>query len=383
MIKSIHYFRFNSVEPNCLLMKFRIIYLFIVFSTIISCGKIDEKTIRLDKNSFFISKNLNGEVVPLKDFNLNKNITVFDTLIILGKSPFQTKKGSTFFNVYHKTKYNFLGSIGIKGDGPWHNEWSEIHHNQQISNSNANQFLWLYNYNNGFVAKLNLSKTIESKTPKPVIDTTILVNAKKFPYLSLNITNDNLIATPWLNETPQSLIKKINLENNSLKKIKLSPTIKNSNILPSEILNSLYSSSIKVNQQTGKIAQAMYIFDRINIYDKNLNREISIVDGENWVDNYYDAKEIDIKSNFINDKVNGYSRLTVSTNFIFALKSTYNSSQKNISEIRVYDWSGNPLFFLTINNPVLDFSFDEKTKTLYALDHINDSILKYDLYMII
>ncbi|RRO15845.1 BF3164 family lipoprotein [Flavobacteriaceae bacterium 14752] len=364
-------------------MKVRIIYLNIVFFAFISCDKTDENIIRHNKNSFFISKNLNGEVVPLKDFNLNKTITVFDTLIILGKSPFQTKKGSAFFNVYHKTKYNFLGSIGVKGDGPWHNEWSEIHHNQQISISNANQFLWLYNYNNGFVAKLNLSKTIESKSSKPVIDTTILVNAKKFPYLSLNITNDNLIATPWLNETPQSLIKKIDLENNSLKKIKLSPTIKNSNILPSEILNSLYSSSIKVNQQTGKIAQAMYIFDRINIYDNNLNREISIVDGENWVDNYYDAKEIDIKSNFIKDKVNGYSRLTVSNNFIFALKSTYNSSQKNISEVRVYDWRGKPLFFLTINNPVLDFSFDEKTKTLYALDHINDLILKYGLNEII
>ena len=337
---------------------------------------------KISKEDFLISKNIEADTVPIKDYNLNWKIIVSDSFLIIQKKPFQLKGKQTFFSVYHKTKLDYLGGIGVKGEGPWHDEWSYIMQSGQVLNKNGQSLLWVYHNNYGFAALLNITQTLLSNSPKPIIDTTIVVDANQFAFTNLTKINNNLISDTWMSDTPQSLLKTLNLKTKNIYYHPLTPTMQNIDVLPSEVISSLYTSSFKKHPKNGKIAQTMKLFNRINFFDDDLNLTKSIVDGENWKNEFYDAKEINIESNFFEGRIDGYNGLEVSDKFVFALKIR-KENQEN-SELRVFDWQGNPAFLINIKNPIsFSMSFDEDTNTLYALDSNNDLLLKFDLTVII
>ena len=337
---------------------------------------------KVSKRNFPLVKKIKGEEILIDDYNHHHHIFVVgDYLLTLVNS------GPHNYHVFDKKTYKYLGPIGIRGEGP--NEW-------QIPQTTLGQYektkdgllLWNYDYLRGNFNKINLTKTLASKSAKPIIENTIRINMREFPYFQLfQGNNGKIYATSWIYEQNRGRLKYFDPITKTSKKSELFPKIRNAHLLPSEVLNSLYGAPFDKHPFMDKYVQALFVFNRIDIFDENLKVVKSIVDGDNWQDNYYDAKEINPTENYIRPRINGYNGLAVSENFIFALEAKRNvgtdQEKENESFIRVYNWDCKPVAFLEIEHDLSSIDIDEASGILYATDYTHELVLKFDINQIL
>ncbi len=245
-------------------------------------------------------------------------------------------------------------------------------------------FLWFFDYQRGHLSKINLTKTLLSGSPYPILDKSFRIDASKFPYFRLFYLNDEkLVADCWITEQDRVRIKSFNPETEEVKKSTLFPSMKNIHLLPAEVVNSLYTTTFAKHPSKNVFVQAMATFNRIDIFNENLSMQKSIVDRENWQDDYYDAEEIDPASNFLDERVDGYDGLVCTRDFIFALERKKtppsNADVRPESYVRVYDWQGRPVCLLQFGNNLSGIGVDEVEGMLYATDYANEMVLRYDI----
>lgn len=338
--------------------------------------------IKVSKKDFPKVMKVKGEKIFTNDYNHHDQIFVVgDYLLTLVNS------GEYQYHVFDKKTQKYLGPVGIRGLGP--NEW-------EIPRTTLGQFektpdgvlLWNYDYLRGNFNKINLSKTLDSKSANPVIENTTRINMREFPYFQLfQGSNGRIYATGWIYEVNRVRLKSYNPSNKAIQKSGLFPKINNSNHLPSDVLNGLYGLSFDKHPKKDLFVQAMFIFNRIDFFDENLNVIKSIVDGGNWEDGFYDGKDIDPSTNFIRPRINGYDGLTVSDNFILALEAKKNvgteKEKENESFIRVYNWDGKPLAYFEIEHDLSSIDLDEADGMLYATDYEHELVLKFNISSLI
>ncbi|WP_291782428.1 BF3164 family lipoprotein [Cecembia sp.] len=337
---------------------------------------------KVSKRNFPVVKKIKGEEILLDDYNHHHHIFVVgDYLLTLVNS------GPHNYHVFDKKTYKYLGPIGIRGEGP--NEW-------QIPQTTLGQYektkdgllLWNYDYLRGNFNKINLTKTLASKSANPIIENTIRINMREFPYFQLfQGNNGRIYATSWIYEQNRGRLKYLDPETKASKKSDLFPKTKNAHILPSEVLNSLYGASFDKHPSKDKYVQATFVFNRIDIFDENPKVVKSIVDGDNWQDNYYDAKEINPAERWLPPMIKGYDGLSVSENFIVALEAKRyigpDEKKENESFVRVYNWDGKPVAFFEIEHDLSSIDLDEANGILYATDYTHELVLKFDINQIL
>lgn len=337
--------------------------------------------VKVSKTEFPQKITLKGEPILENDFNHHHRIFVIDTLLLT-----MVNSGDNHYHVFHKNKLNYLGSVGVRGEGP--NEW-------EIPQTTVGQFeintegikLWYFDFLRGNYSLMNLTKTLTSGSPYPIVERKLRINMKVFPYYQLFMGNNNRIyAGGWIYEQNRVRLKSYDLNTKEISKSTLFPTIKNTKKIPTETMNSLYGGGFDKHPTLNKFVQAMYMFNRIDIFDENLNVIKSIVDGENWKDNYYDGLQIDPTKEFFNGRVDGYNTVATSENFIFSVEADKNINleikKENESFIRVYDWNGTPKAYLTINHDLTSIDIDEKNGMLYATDYDHELVLKFDISLL-
>ena len=337
-----------------------------------------QSIVKVSKEDFPEIITIEGEPILTYDYHHHFKIHLLDTLLLT-----TVNGGKNHYHVYHKDKLTYLGAVGVRGDGP--DEWD-------IPSTTVGQFeltkegigLWNFNYLRGTFTLINLTKTLESGSPKPILNRRLRINTKVFPYYQLYMGDNNKIfASGWIFEENRSRLKFFDLESNQIGKTALFPTIRNSGNFPPEIMNSLYTASFGKHPTEDKFVQALFVYNRIDIFDGNLKVLKSIVDGENWKNDYYDGKEIDITINFISPRMNGFNGLALSNNFIFALEGKKNEGTdeeiENESFIRVYDWEGRPKAYLNVNHDLTGIAFDEKSGNLYATDYSHELVLRFNI----
>lgn len=338
--------------------------------------------LKVKKQDFPKMATINGQEILAQDFNHHHKIFVIDTLLLT-----MVNSGANHYHVYHKDKLTYLGPIGIRGEGP--DQW-------EIPQTTVGQFektkegikLWYFDYLRGNYNLMNLTKTLNSGSAYPIVEKKTRINMKVFPYFQLFMGNNNRIyANSWVYEQNRGRIKSFDLETNKIYKSGLFPVIKNNDRLPAETKNSLYGGSFYKHPTKDKFVQALYMFNRIDIFDENLKVIKTIVDGENWKDNYYDAFDIDPTKDFFEGKIDGYNGLALSENFIFALEADRNVNaqinKENESFIRVYDWDGKPVAFLTVKHDLSSIAIDESKGKLYATDYSHELVLRFDISQLI
>ncbi len=337
-------------------------------SDIIKVSKKDfPKTIKIEAE----------EILTNNYYHHHKIFIVGDYLLTMVNS------GDHQYHVFDKKTQKYLGPVGIRGQGP--NEW-------EIPQTTLGQFektpdgvmLWNFDYLRGNFNKINLTKTLDSKSANPVIENTTRINMREFPYFQLfQGSNGKIYATGWIYEVNRVRLKSINPSSMAIQKSGLFPKIKNSNNLPSEILNSLYGGSIDKHPTKDIFVHAMFMFNRIDIFDENLNVIKTIVDGKNWEDDYYDGREINPSTDFLRPRIDGFNGLAVSDNFIIALEAKKNvgteKEKENESFIRVYNWDGKPLAYFEIEHDLSSIDLDEAEGMLYATDYGHELVLKFNI----
>lgn len=229
-----------------------------------------------------------------------------------------------------------------------------------------------------------MTKTLASSSANPVIENSTRINMREFPFFQLFKGNNNkLYATSWIYEVNRVRLKSYIPSSKTIQKSTLFPKINNSNHLPSEVMNSLYSGSFSKHPTKDIFVHAMFMFNRIDVFDENLNVIKSIVDGENWRDGFFDGKEMDISRDYLSPIVDGYNGLTVSENFIFALEAKENigteEEKENESFIRVFNWDGKPLAYFEIPHDLSSIDIDESNGYLYATDYQHELVLRFNI----
>ena len=364
-------------------MKF--IKTYFILLILLSCSKDNQK-----KESLY---NKNIQQVSLEDFNIDKEITgkilnvdyktefheilSIDTLLILKTS----SRHKEFFKIYNLNTLEHLGDVGVRGEGP--EEWKNVDINHVLTKENDNYMIWVTDRFNGFLKKINLSKSLSLNTVYPVYEKKINVNASKFPFSSIFHFNNRLVADIGYEDDTNSRFKTMNLENGEIIKTNLFPLIENYSKFQSQILFNFYIGDFRKHPIENKFVSAMAKLNRIDFLDSNLEPFKSIVDGENWKDNFFDARKIDVKTADMYKMTDGYYATSVSENYVFT-KWGYDYKLdepplKDISIIKVFDWKGNPIVILRLDCVAYATTFNEKNKILYVNDSKNEHILMYDL----
>jgi hypothetical protein len=320
-----------------------------------------------------------ADTILMSDYSRKTSISIFDTLLVV-----KVSKEDYVYKVFHANRGNLLGKFGKRGEGP--GEWKyDVYHRRQFDTNSESVFLWFYGSLQGFISKVNLTKSLEWGNYLPSIDTTINIDGSRFPFNhALVIDGGSKIFLTSGNVDPRrSTIKMIeNLSNDSSRLFSsgLFPKIKNDHMLPSEALYSIYYSQIRASPDGSKVAQLMSTFDRVNIYTDSISPTLSIVGGENWDDEFYDARMIDVTSNFMEGLDKGYHSSAVTDKYIYGLRNHQKTeSESSQSTVFVFDWEGRSVCKIVVPHKLFDLAVDANDRYMYATDLANDLVLRYDL----
>lgn len=345
------------------------------FSSQVLCS---QQILKVGVKDFPEKIQLKSEQILADDLYHHHRIHVFDTIILT-----QVNKGKNHYHVYHKEKLTYLGPIGVRGDGP--DQW-------EIPATTAGQFekskdgisLWYFDYLRGSLNLMNLTKTLEQKTAYPINSRQIRVNTKIFSFSKIFMgSNRRIYGNPFILDEDVTRIKYYDIEKKNVAKTQLFPRIKNVNVLMAENKHALFGGPFEKHPSKNEFVKAMFIMNRIDFFDQDLKLLKSIVDGENWKDDYFDAKEINPASNWIDPIIDGFNGLALGEKLIFALEAKKNIGtdkfKENESFIRVFNWQGRPLAYLEFAHDLSTIAFDEKFQVLYATDYSNELVLRFDL----
>lgn len=334
-------------------------------------------TIKANRADFPAKVMLEGEEIIQDDYHHHHKVYILDTVLLT-----TSNAGDYHFHAYHTQTQEYLGSMGVRGEGP--DEWtmpSTTTGQHEVTEEGL--FLWFFDYQRGHLSKIDLTKTLQSGSPYPILATSFRIDGRKFPYFQLfYLSDEKLVGDCWITEQDRVRIKSYNPKTEEVKKSPLFPSMKNLHLLPAEVINSLYSSPFVKHPTKNLFVQAMFVMNRIDIFDEDLNLLKSVVDGENWQDDYYDAKDINPASAYLKERIDGYDGLAATRDFIFALemkKASGNAANRPESFVRVYDWEGRPVCLLQFGNNFNAIAVDEAEGMFYATDYANEMVLRYDI----
>jgi hypothetical protein len=155
-----------------------------------------------------------------------------------------------------------------------------------------------------------------------------------------------------------------------IKKISLFP-----NVPGSDYFEGL-SSACVVNQDRRMLAMAMCMLPQVNILDITTGEKSTVAiskDYKNWHKILNDSND---------ERRIYYTAITQSDKNIIALcmDSSFEEWIKGTKapHLHIFDWEGNFLNDVTIQENLKTISFDDSTQILYGVD-TNDSVFKYDL----
>lgn len=290
----------------------------------------------------FESVKLSGKII-----NLDNSVQIFDLYTIDSLLLLKTSsKHKEYFKVYSLNNYAFLGNVGERGEAP--GQWKFVRVNSMLMKVDDHFSMWISDDLAGYLKKINISKSLLSGSNVPYYSENFTINANLFPFNSIHKVNNYFIGDTGYEDESYSRFKKMNMETNEIEHVPFFPKVKNYQSLPSPVLYSIYVGVFEKHPNKNLFVSTPSTFNRIDFLDDNLEVYKTIVDGENWKDNYYDAKEIDIASDQTYEMQDGHFSTSVTKNYIFTRyrnisKELDGRQNKEESMIKVFDWEGNPI----------------------------------------
>lgn len=348
---------------------------------ITSCKeKIQEDNYNTSKISLgdFESEKLNGKIISIDNSIEFSGILTLDTLLLMKTS----SKHKEYFKIYNTQNCDFLGDIGERGEAP--HQWKFVVTNDLLTKNDNEYHIWVSDRFDGYLKQVNINKSLDSENELPIYNNEYSINANLFPFNRVYALDGYLIGDTGYEDESFSRFKKMDLETKEIEYIPFFPKIKDFQKIPAPVLYNIYVGALKKHPNKNIFVSTPSTFNRIDFLNDNLEVYKSIVDGDNWKDNYYDANEIDIASDQTYEMQDGHHSTNVTENYIFTRyrnisKEIDGRQNKEESMIKVLDWEGNPIKLLYLDCDAFTFAYNEKLKTLFVVDIVNEHILTYNL----
>ena len=309
-----------------------------------------------------------GEQI-LKSDTAGIAITNYDSLILLRET-----KIPNVVHVYHNETFEFLGSIGTRGNGP--NEWLAPRIMDQFFKKDSSIMLWMYEARRSQLRLINISQSLV--TDNIVVEESHSIHPSHgLTQYVLYVSDNKIIGDMGFETYERNRLKLYDINSKEVvNKVDLFPFVKNLRRLNSSQSYQLYFDYIRKQPNGDRVVSAMAKFDRIDIFDENLELLKSITPLEQR-DEELDVNKFDeegMPNYFYND-------LYVTNKYIFAL--WYNQPHQEFGQIsikpqiRVFDWDGNSIVSFLVPDYLASFSVDIERGWFYGLDVENEKILRY------
>lgn len=303
-------------------------------------------------------------------------ISVYDTLITLSSRSFP----NYLLYTYNIDSGKFLGKLLRKGHGP--TDFIEFFHTHQYATREEQIRLWGRNAYSDKIQLFNLSLSLEKN--QEVFDSILFLDWREkteSPFGNVFILPGDIILagieTQEINDleyAPNKYHTYSSLNQELLKSFDIfnRPIINKEKKIP---LQNYYASHDRIKPDGTKLVMAMEMMAQINILDIGLGKVkgFRIKDTPDFEYLTKDSKKFKI-----------YNRdVAVDNEYIFVLYSdvflNYGENYPfETNKINVFDWNGNLLHQLILDNYTTQLAFDPVKKQLYIFD-MKDELYRYDL----
>jgi len=295
-----------------------------------------------------------------------------DTLLFL-----TINGGDDFFHIY-STALEPLGKFGKKGFGP--NEFQAPVIIDQLEKSGNEVFIWINDKFRYTLSRINLTESLKQHT-------TIITNQIELePELALSqeviFLNDSIVVG---NMGVESLnpyrLRYFNLNSGSTNLTEDLPSIDDPKKIKRGDYYTLFYSFIGIHPQKDKIVSALNYFNRLDIIDAKSGGTLERITEGSGHSEFNAATRVS-NGQFLNLH-NYYFDIDVTEELIFALYYDQPDSEygdKMIpTQIRAFDWDGNPKFLIKVPDYLMNISIDAERKVMYGADYYNEKTYQYNL----
>lgn len=321
---------------------------------------------------------LKGNRLVIEDIYTG-NMGAFDTLIFF----FSNKYPDDYMSMFNTYTGNNLGFYCPKGGGP--DDFYSISNMEQFVVENESVKLWINDFNKNKISLLNLSNS--ATTHHTELDDVIDFGWRSSPYDTpfnfIFVCGDKLLYknSPIFNSVCESNYtpSKYSLYDHKNKRIVREYELYKQPVynLNKIIENGDYLHSIdRIKPDNKKIAMGMWMFPQINILDIEtgelkgfrINKDIDF----NYVINTHKKLRL------------YYKAISVDDTYIYALYSDafiedgLEGYRAPANKIHIFDWNGNFVRKITLDQKILAMTLDPVRKYLYCIN-TEDIIYYYDL----
>ncbi|MGY6557769.1 MAG: hypothetical protein ACXIT9_00635 [Nitritalea sp.] len=313
------------------------------------------------------------ENVPLAIFDLY----AVDSLLIV--SPYKTPHQ---FYIYHKETFDSLGAIGLIGEGP--GEWppASTLFNRQTEQDETGQFMWVSNDKIGFIGKIDILQTLAKGDGMPIYSTYIEVSPSKYPYNSIYYVQDDfLLLDRDLFDDSYSILKGLDLNSGQLYASGMFPAVKNITKVSSDVFFGFYPGATLHIPDKNRVLRTNVLMARLDFLSMELIPEFAVVEGENWSDNYYDAREFEEAMVELLQQEEGFVRPSLVQDYIVVLKKfkSLDGDEPKNYELRFYDLDGKPQVRVSLPVALNAYVIDWDKKLLYGSSVREEKVVKIEL----
>jgi hypothetical protein len=304
--------------------------------------------------SYEITGKLSEEIPILSQGNVN--LLVIDTFLVI------QRKEEPFFLVYSTISSRHIGSFGKSGDGP--SEFRSPYLSKQCGyNYEGDPLITIYDRS---LIRITQASILHLTSDKELIQGESLDTGDEY-IQHFYYKNEDFLLSTTENGGRFSLR---NFRSGASKVIPYLP--KTSFKINEEFLYSIYRSAVMVNEKKGLFAAAPIFLGQLDFFE---------LDG-NYVKTTYFESSDQLKNIFanLNQKTTPYESkmyvvdMDAKGEYIYGLSydNLYDEyTNPNIatnSKLLVFDWDGNPVKELVLNDGryIMSFAVDEKNKRVYA-----------------
>ncbi len=308
----------------------------------------------------------NKEVTGIETIGLT-NFAIFDTLLILN-----TSKKSGLWSFYSIPNHQFLGSFIKRGDGPTElAQGPSLGSKRNLIQENSTLNAYLYDFEKGGYLTFNITKSLISNE-----ENITRSNIKTPPFLSEFILLDSTTFYIKEIENMDTQQGRYILKNNKKINHPILDKLNQPQIKQGEDFNIL-ASITKINYSNNRLVEMPTGLNYLNIFSLENNFSKTICIGSSLIDINKIQEEERQDRKYIFSDIRAFENF-FGVVYINEGAKNYQTNRTNKPIILFFDWDGEPLAKVFLEEHLTSFDIDRKGKKIYTFDNQNDKFYIYD-----
>ncbi|RNC63288.1 BF3164 family lipoprotein [Proteiniphilum sp. X52] len=319
-------------------------------------------------DNFPQSFSIDGEKIDIDVIGV-RNFVISDSAIIMS-----TNNKDSLWVIASLPDLHVQGSILKRGQGPTELTISpSTTYNTKLIKEDNQLFAYIYEYNKGELIKLNISSSLNTGKS----DVSIINDSLPKSLFNFIVIDDSTYLCKEARNNHTQQIRYIYKQKKEVNDYSNLAKLNNVSIRYNEDINIL--STITQHNPSNDIIIEMPIgLNYINMYSLDDSFARTVCVGKSL----FNIERIQNNNRW--DRIYTFSDLRLFENFWGVLyinesEKNYQLKRKNYPSILLFDWTGNSLAKLTLNQFATSFDIDLQTSQIYTFDVETELFFKYDI----